>query len=301
MGLFDKLFGGLGKTRQQIDLEELFQGYAPDSEDFYENLEEMLILSDAGMETAERVDYLMRRKTWEDRYRKGEEAREGLIKILTGLLDVGDTELKLTTKPSVILMVGVNGVGKTTTIGKLAHQLIDSGKKVMLCAGDTFRAAAAEQLGIWAERSGADFVRHEEGSDPAAVVYDGICAAKARGTDVILIDTAGRLHNKANLMNELNKIRRIIDRELPDADVETLMVLDATTGQNGLLQAKQFLETCGITGIVLTKLDGTAKGGIVFAIANECHLPVKYVGVGEGIDDLIPFNGKSFVEEKKKK
>lgn len=296
MGLFDKLFGGLGKTRQQIDLEELFQGYAPDSENFYENLEEMLILSDTGMETAERVDYLMRRKTWEDRYRKGEEAREGLIKILTGLLDVGDTELKLTTKPSVILMVGVNGVGKTTTIGKLAHQLIDSGKKVMLCAGDTFRAAAAEQLGIWAERSGADFVRHEEGSDPAAVVYDGICAAKARGTDVILIDTAGRLHNKANLMNELNKIRRIIDRELPEADVETLMVLDATTGQNGLLQAKQFLETCGITGIVLTKLDGTAKGGIVFAIANECHLPVKYVGVGEGIDDLIPFNGKNFVE-----
>ena len=296
MGLFDKLFGGLGKTRQQIDLEELFQGYAPDSEDFYENLEEMLILSDAGMETAERVDYLMHRKTWEDRYRKGEEAREGLIRILTGLLDVGDTELKLTTRPSVILMVGVNGVGKTTTIGKLAHQLIDSGKKVMLCAGDTFRAAAAEQLGIWAERSGADFVRHEEGSDPAAVVYDGICAAKARGTDVILIDTAGRLHNKANLMNELNKIRRIIDRELPEADVETLMVLDATTGQNGLLQAKQFLETCGITGIVLTKLDGTAKGGIVFAIAGECHLPVKYVGVGEGIDDLIPFNGKSFVE-----
>ena len=278
MGLFDKLFGGLGKTRQQIDLEE------------------MLILSDAGMETAERVDYLMHRKTWEDRYRKGEEAREGLIKILTGLLDVGETELKLTTKPSVILMVGVNGVGKTTTIGKLAHQLIDSGKKVMLCAGDTFRAAAAEQLGIWAERSGADFVRHEEGSDPAAVVYDGICAAKARGTDVILIDTAGRLHNKTNLMNELNKIRRIIDRELPDADVETLMVLDATTGQNGLLQAKQFLETCGITGIVLTKLDGTAKGGIVFAIANECKLPVKYVGVGEGIDDLIPFDGKNFVE-----
>ena len=296
MGLFDKLFGGLGKTRQQIDLEELFQGYAPDSEDFYDNLEEMLILSDAGMETAERVDYLMRRKTWEDRYRKGEEAREGLIKILTGLLNVGETELKLTTKPSVILMVGVNGVGKTTTIGKLANQLIGSGKKVMLCAGDTFRAAAAEQLGIWAERSGADFVRHEEGSDPAAVVYDGICAAKARDTDVILIDTAGRLHNKANLMNELNKIRRIIDRELPEADVETLMVLDATTGQNGLLQAKQFLETCGITGIVLTKLDGTAKGGIVFAIANECKLLVKYVGVGEGIDDLIPFDGKNFVE-----
>lgn len=296
MGLFDKLFGGLGKTRQQIDLEELFQDYAPDSEDFYENLEEMLVLADAGIPTAERVDYLMRRKTWEDRYRKGEEAREGLIKILSGLLNVGESGLKLDTKPSVILMVGVNGVGKTTTIGKLSHQLMDSGKKVMLCAGDTFRAAAAEQLGIWAERSGADFIRHEEGSDPAAVVYDGICAAKARGTDVILIDTAGRLHNKANLMNELNKIRRIIDRELPEADVETLMVLDATTGQNGLLQAKQFLETCGITGIVLTKLDGTAKGGIVFAIANECNLPVKYVGVGEGIDDLIPFDGRNFVE-----
>ncbi len=296
MGLFDKLFGGLGKTRQNLDLEELFQNYAPDNEEFYENLEETLVLADAGIPTAERVDYLMRKKTWEERYRKGEEARAGLIQILTGLLDVGNTELTLGTKPSVILMVGVNGVGKTTTIGKLANQLSGQGKKVLLCAGDTFRAAAAEQLGIWAERSGADFVRHEEGSDPASVVYDGICAAKARGTDVILIDTAGRLHNKQNLMNELNKIRRIIDRELPDADVETLMVLDATTGQNGLLQAKQFLETAGLSGIVLTKLDGTAKGGIVFAIANECKLPVKYVGVGEGIDDLIPFDGKNFVE-----
>ena len=296
MGLFDKLLGGLGKTRQQIDLEELFQDYAPDNEEFYENLEEMLILSDAGMETAEKVDYLMHKKTWEDRYRKGEEAREGLIKVLTGLLNVGDSGMKLETKPSVILMVGVNGVGKTTTIGKLAHQMTDEGKKVLLCAGDTFRAAAAEQLGIWADRSGAEFVRHEEGSDPAAVVYDGICAAKARGSDVIIIDTAGRLHNKANLMNELNKIRRIIDRELPEADVETLMVLDATTGQNGVFQAKQFLETCGITGIVLTKLDGTAKGGVVFAIANECGVPVKYVGVGEGIDDLIPFDARNFVE-----
>ena len=296
MGMFEKLFGGLGKTRQKLDLEELFQDYAPDSEDFYEELEEMLVLADAGVATAERVDYLMRRKTWEDRYRKGEEAREGLIQILSGILNVGSPELKLDTKPSVILMVGVNGVGKTTTIGKLAHRLKDEGKSVMLCAGDTFRAAAAEQLGIWAERAGTDFVRHEEGSDPAAVVYDAICAAKARGTDVVLIDTAGRLHNKQNLMNELNKIRRIIDRELPDADVETLMVLDATTGQNGLIQAKQFLETAGLTGIVLTKLDGTAKGGIVFAIANECQLPVKFVGVGEKIDALIPFDGKSFVE-----
>ena len=296
MGIFDKLFGGLGRTREKIDLEELFQGYAPDSEDFYDQLEETLVLADAGIATAEKVDYLMRRKTWEERYRKGEEAREGLIQVLSGLLNVGDPALKLETKPSVILMVGVNGVGKTTTIGKLAHQLKEQGKKVLLCAGDTFRAAAADQLGIWAERAGVDIVRHEEGSDPAAVVYDGISAARARGTDVMLIDTAGRLHNKQNLMNELNKIRRIIDRELPGADVETLMVLDATTGQNGLMQAKQFLETAGLTGIVLTKLDGTAKGGIVFAIANECALPVKYVGVGEGIDDLIPFEPKTFVE-----
>ena len=296
MGMFEKLFGGLGKTRQKLDLEELFQDYAPDSEDFYEELEEMLVLADAGVATAERVDYLMRRKTWEDRFRKGEEAREGLIQILTGLLDVGSPELKLETKPSVILMVGVNGVGKTTTIGKLAHRLKDEGKSVMLCAGDTFRAAAAEQLGIWAERSGADFVRHEEGSDPAAVVYDAICAAKARGIDVVIVDTAGRLHNKQNLMNELSKMRRVISRELPDADVETLMVLDATTGQNGLIQAEQFLETAGLTGIILTKLDGTAKGGIVFAIANKLGLPVKYVGVGEQMDDLIPFDPKTFVE-----
>ncbi len=296
MGFFDKIFSGLSKTRNNMEeLEELFQGYAPDSEDFYDELEELLVLSDVGAATAERVAYLMRKKTWEDRFRKGDEARRGLIQVLTKLLDAGDTALKLETKPSVILMVGVNGVGKTTTIGKLAHQLKEEGKKVMLVAGDTFRAAAAEQLGIWAERSGADIVRHEEGSDPAAVVFDGISAAKARGCDVVIIDTAGRLHNKANLMNELAKIRRIIDRELPEADVETLMVLDATTGQNGLIQAKQFLETAGLTGIVLTKLDGTAKGGIVFAIANDLKLPVKYVGVGEGMDDLIPFNAENFV------
>jgi len=297
MGFFDKFFGGLSKTRKNmVELEELFQGYQPDSEEFYEELEELLVLADVGAATAQRVDYLMRKATWEERYRKGDEAREGLIKVLSKILNVGDTALKLDTKPSVILMVGVNGVGKTTTIGKLAHQLKEQGKKVLLVAGDTFRAAAAEQLGIWAERSGADLVRHEEGSDPAAVVYDGICAAKARGSDVIIIDTAGRLHNKQNLMNELAKIRRIIDRELPEADVETLMVLDATTGQNGLIQAKQFLETSGLTGIVLTKLDGTAKGGIVFAIANELKLPVKYVGVGEGIDDLIPFQAETFVQ-----
>jgi len=296
MGFFDKIFSGLSKTRKNmVELEELFQDYQPDDEGFYEELEELLVMADVGAATAKEVDYLMRRATWEDRYRKGSEARQGLIKVLTKLLDAGSTELKLDTKPSVILMVGVNGVGKTTTIGKLAHQLKQQGKKVLLVAGDTFRAAAAEQLEIWAQRSGSELVRHDEGSDPASVVYDGICAAKARGADVIIIDTAGRLHNKANLMNELAKIRRIIDRELPEADVETLMVLDATTGQNGLIQAKQFLETSGLTGIVLTKLDGTAKGGIVFAIANELKLPVKYVGVGEGMDDLIPFEAENFV------
>ena len=297
MGLFEKMFSGLAKSRKNmVELEELFQDYAPDSEDFYDDLEELLVMSDAGVSTAEQVVKGMRKLTWERRFRKGYEAREGLIELLSKQLSVGDTELKLNTRPSVILMVGVNGVGKTTTIGKLANLLKQDEKKVLLCAGDTFRAAAAEQLTIWAERSGADIVRHEEGSDPAAVVYDGISAAKARGADVILIDTAGRLHNKQNLMNELNKIRRIIDRELPEADVETLMVLDATTGQNGLIQAKQFLETSGLTGIILTKLDGTAKGGIIFAIANELKLPVKYVGVGEGMDDLIPFKASDFVE-----
>lgn len=297
MGFFDKIFGGLSKTRRNLeDLEEIFRSYKPDNEDFYDELEELLVMSDVGAATAEKVVQGLKKMTWERRFRYGGEAREGLIELLSKLLDAGDTALKLDTKPAVILMVGVNGVGKTTTIGKLASQLKAEGKNVLLCAGDTFRAAAAEQLGIWAERSGVDIVRHEEGSDPAAVVYDGICAAKARGSDVIIIDTAGRLHNKANLMNELSKIRRIIERELPEADVETLMVLDATTGQNGLLQAKQFLESSRLTGIVLTKLDGTAKGGIVFAIANELKLPVKYIGVGEGIDDLVPFDAKTFAE-----
>ena len=297
MGFFEKIFSGLTKTRSNLEeLEEIFRGYKPDNEDFYDELEELLVMSDVGAANAEKVVQALKKMTWERRFRKGDEARAGLIEILTKMLGVADTAMKLDTKPSVILMVGVNGVGKTTTIGKLSKQLRAQGKSVLLCAGDTFRAAAAEQLSIWAERAEADIVRHEEGSDPAAVVYDAICAAKARNADVIVIDTAGRLHNKQNLMNELNKIRRIIDRELPGADVETLMVLDATTGQNGLIQAKQFLETAGLTGIVLTKLDGTAKGGIVFAIANELKLPVKYVGVGEGVDDLIPFDAENFVE-----
>ncbi len=297
MGLFDKMFSGLSKTRKNMqELEEIFQSFKPDNDEFYEELEELLVMSDVGAATAEKVVWELQKMTWERRFRRGDEAREGLVEILSRYLQVEDNALKLDTKPSVILMVGVNGVGKTTTIGKLANQLREQGKSVLLCAGDTFRAAAAEQLSIWAERSGSDIVRHEEGSDPAAVVFDSLTAAKARGRDVIIIDTAGRLHNKQNLMNELNKIRRIIDRELPGVDVETLMVLDATTGQNGLIQAKQFLETAGLTGIVLTKLDGTAKGGIVFAIARELKLPVKFVGVGEGMDDLIPFDAKSFSE-----
>jgi fused signal recognition particle receptor len=217
-------------------------------------------------------------------------------RILCEMLNVGDTAMNLSTKPSVVLMIGVNGVGKTTTIGKLGANYKAQGKKVLFSAGDTFRAAAADQLEIWAGRVGADIVRQHEGADAAAVVYDSIAAAKARGTDVILVDTAGRLHNKTNLMNELNKISRVIDRELPDAARETLLVLDATTGQNGLIQAKQFKESAGITGIVLTKLDGTAKGGIVIAIANELNIPVKYVGVGEGMDDLLEFHAEEYVD-----
>lgn len=297
MSFFDKIFSGLSKTKANLaELEELFQNYSPDSSAFYDDLEELLIVSDVGAQVAEKVIYQMKKMTWERRFRKGFEAREGLIEILSGLLDRGETTLKLNTKPSVILMVGVNGVGKTTTIGKLAASFVSEGKKVLLSAADTFRAAAADQLAVWADRSGADLIRHEEGSDPAAVVFDSINAAKARGTDVIMIDTAGRLHNKQNLMNELSKIRRIVDRELPEADSETLMVLDATTGQNGLIQAQHFLDSAGISGIVLTKLDGTAKGGIVFAISEQLGVPVKYIGVGEGIDDLIPFNGKTFAE-----
>ena len=297
MGFFDKMFSGLSKTRKNIeDLEEVFINYDIDDIDFYNELEDMLIMADVGGETTAKILYDYKHILLRQRINKGRDAKAAFVGYMKDMLGNMDTGLKLETKPSVILMVGVNGVGKTTTIGKLAARLKAEDKKVLLCAGDTFRAAAAEQLGIWAERSGSDIVRHEEGGDPASVVYDGICAAKARGADTIIIDTAGRLHNKANLMNELNKITRVIKRELPDADMETLMVLDATTGQNGLIQAKQFLETAGITGIVLTKLDGTAKGGIVFAIAQELGLPVKYVGVGEGMDDLIPFNPDEFVE-----
>ena len=296
MGFFDKMFSGLTKTRNNMsELEEMFRHFDPDDQDFYDDVEELLVMADVGGETAAKILFDYKHAIVRRRIMRGRDAKAALVEIMENMLGASENTLKLDTTPSVVIMVGVNGVGKTTTIGKLAARLKSEGKKVLLCAGDTFRAAAAEQLAVWAERSGSDIVRHEEGSDPAAVVFDGVNAARARGADVVIIDTAGRLHNKANLMNELNKITRVVKRELPESDVETLMVLDATTGQNGLIQAKQFLETAGITGIVLTKLDGTAKGGIVFAIANELGLPVKFVGVGEGIDDLIPFDAKEFV------
>ena len=298
MGFFDKIKEGLARTKQNmaIQMNSMFASFTGENEEFFEELEDLLIMSDAGVGTAEKAVEELREVVRARGLRGGAEVRSALAGILTDMLEVGSHDLRLDTKPSVILMVGVNGVGKTTTIGKLAAKLTADGKKVMLCAGDTFRAAAAEQLAVWAERSGSGIVRHEEGSDPAAVVYDGIAAAKARGSDVIIVDTAGRLHNKQNLMNELGKMSRIISRELPDASRETLLVLDATTGQNGLIQAKQFRDTADITGIVLTKLDGTAKGGIVFAIADELGLPVKYVGVGEQVDDLMPFEPDKFVE-----
>ena len=298
MGFFDKIKQGLAKTKQSmtVSMNNLFSSFTGENEEFFDELEETLILADAGVETTEKAVERLREVTHERGLRGGAEVQGAFIEIMSELLRKGDLSLKMDTRPSVILMVGVNGVGKTTTIGKLAAKYTAEGKKVLLAAADTFRAAAAEQLTVWAERAKCDIVRHEEGSDPAAVVFDSIAAAKARGADLIIIDTAGRLHNKTNLMNELAKIRRIVSRELPEADVETLLVLDATTGQNGLFQAKSFQDSADITGVVLTKLDGTAKGGIVFAIADELGVPVKFIGVGEQQDDLMPFEPESFVE-----
>ncbi len=298
MSFFDRIKEGLQKTKKSVtvQLNGLFAAFTGANEDFFDELEETLILADLGVETVEKAVGRLREVTRREGYLKGGEIEKALEDILAELLDLGGSGLKLTTKPSVILVIGVNGVGKTTTIGKLALRFKSEGKKVLMCAGDTFRAAAGEQLSIWAERSGADIVRHAEGADPAAVIYDGIAAAKARGADIVICDTAGRLHNKQNLMNELTKISRVIDRELPDADRETLLVIDATTGQNGLIQAKLFKEAAGITGLVLTKLDGTAKGGIVFAIADQLQVPVKLVGVGEKPEDLLEFEGRAFSE-----
>ena len=297
MGFFDKIKQGLAKTREAIS--ETFNDIFSVSElddDFYDELEESLILADLGVETAAKATARLRKEVSARHVRQAEEARQVLREILVDMLNVGSTELNLATHPSVILVIGVNGVGKTTTIGKIAKQQVRQGKKVLLVAADTFRAAAADQLEIWAERSGAGIVRQHEGADPASVVFDGIQSAKSKDVDVIIIDTAGRLHNKVNLMNELNKISRIVERELPGASREVLLVLDGTTGQNGLIQAKQFKEIAGVTAMAVTKLDGTAKGGIVIAVADTLQIPVKFIGVGEQEDDLMPFVAEDFVK-----
>ena len=298
MGFFEKIKAGLTRTKENIghSFDSIFHGFSKIDDDFYDELEEAMILSDMGAETAMDTVEELRGRVKAGKIKTADEAREALRELLCEQLQVGETTLKLDSSPSVALFIGVNGVGKTTTIGKLASQFKGEGKRVLMAAADTFRAAAADQLEIWSERSGVEIVRQHEGADPAAVVFDAMTAAKARKADVVLVDTAGRLHNKQNLMNELNKISRVIDRELPGCDRETLLVLDATTGQNGLIQAKQFKEAAGITGIVLTKLDGSAKGGIVVAIAKELQIPVKFVGVGEGIEDLMPFEPRAFVE-----
>ena len=265
-------------------------------DEFYDELEDSLIMADLGATVAHDPVKKLRDVVYQKSIQRGYDVKHALREILIEKLNVGDTALDLSTQPSVVLVIGVNGVGKTTSIGKIAHRLKGEGKRVLLCAADTFRAAAADQLEIWANRADCEIIRSVEGADPGAVLFDSLAAAKARGVDVVLCDTAGRLHNKVNLMNELSKLRKIIDRELPDAAKETLLVLDATTGQNGLQQAKVFRETAGLTGIILTKLDGTAKGGICVAIAQELGVPVKYVGLGEGIDDLQPFNAEEYVK-----
>ena len=297
MGLFDKIKQGLQKTSDAVNrsLDNVFAAFVKIDADLLEELEEALILSDVGAETSAKIVAEVEKRAKLRKITTAPELRDLLREVLTdNMLD--NQPLDVSGKPAVILVIGVNGVGKTTSIGKLAARYVSEGKKVMLSAADTFRAAAADQLEIWAKRAGADIVRHGEGADPAAVVFDSISAAKARGSDVIIVDTAGRLHNKANLMNELAKIDRVISRELPDASRETLLVLDATTGQNAVHQAEEFNKAAHLTGIVLTKLDGTAKGGIVIAISAGLGVPVKLVGVGEGIDDLIDFDRASFLE-----
>ena len=287
MGFFDKL--------KKITT-NLFTTYTEADEAFFEELEETLILSDFGMEIAVETVEKLREKVRREKIVSQEEVRAALRAIIVDTLNVGTTEVNVSTSPCVFLFIGVNGVGKTTSIGKMANLLRYGGKKCLLCAADTFRAAAADQLEIWSERAKADLIRQHEGADPGAVLFDALQAAKARGVDVVLCDTAGRLHNKANLMAELAKLSKIIDRECPGAARETLLVLDATTGQNGLIQAKTFKEAAGLTGIILTKLDGTAKGGIAVAIAQELGVPVKFAGVGEGIDDLRPFDSEEYAE-----
>ena len=298
MGLFQKIKEGLAKTRDNMTsvFGNLFASLRPVDEDMMEELTDALIMADVGAELTDEIIDELRSRIKEKKLKDSGEVKTELCDILTGILKAGEGDFKLTTRPSVILVIGVNGVGKTTTIGKLAGNFVKEGKKVLLAAGDTFRAAASEQLTIWAGRAGCDIVKHGEGADPAAVVFDAIQAAKARGTDILICDTAGRLQNKQNLMNELAKINRVINRELPDADIEVLLVVDATTGQNGLIQAQAFDESAGITGLVLTKLDGTAKGGIVCAISKELQVPVKRICVGETMEDMLPFDAESFAQ-----
>ncbi len=296
MGFFEKLKNGLKKTKDALfgKVHDLFVSMRKVDEDLLEELEEILITSDVGVETTEKIIAKLRRRIQEDRITESEDAYNALKEVIGEMIDDGEP-LDLSTKPAVVLVIGVNGVGKTTSIAKIAHYLKGQGKKVMLAAADTFRAAAIDQLGIWADRIGVDMIKHEEGSDPASVVYDAAAAAKARGADVLIIDTAGRLHNKKNLMDELAKINRVVGKELPDSARETLLVLDATTGQNAVIQAKEFSNTADITGLVLTKLDGTAKGGIVISVKDELGIPVKFIGVGEKADDMQPFIAADFI------
>lgn len=297
MGFFSKIKEGLKKTRENVvnQIDSMLKSFKKIDEELFEELEELLVMGDVGVNTATKICDELRDRVKTEKITDPEEIKALLCKVTAELL-TGGQELKVSTKPSVILVIGVNGVGKTTTIGKLANNFVKDGKKVTLAAADTFRAAAIDQLQIWAQRSKADIVKQNEGSDPAAVVYDAISSAKAKGADIVICDTAGRLHNKKHLMDELSKINRIIDRELPDADKEVLLVLDATTGQNAVNQASEFAKATGITGIVLTKLDGTAKGGVVLAIRDGLGIPVKYIGVGEQIDDLQPFDPVSFAK-----
>lgn len=298
MGFFDKLKNGLTKTRESIakQVNNVFSVFIKVDDELFENLEEALIMADIGVETSTYIIEKLRDNVKHKHITDGNLVKEELKSIISEILSTLDTTVNTSTTPSVILVIGVNGVGKTTSIGKIASHYKSMGKKVLLAAADTFRAAAIDQLDIWAQRSGCDIIKHQENSDPAAVVFDACTAAKARGADILICDTAGRLHNKKNLMAELAKINRVIERELPDSARETLLVLDATTGQNAVSQAKLFSEAADITGIILTKLDGTAKGGIVISIAKEQNVPVKFVGVGEGIDDLQEFNSDDFAK-----
>lgn len=298
MGFFDKLKQGMNKTKSSFDekINSVFSSFRKVDEDFLDELEEVLIMSDIGMDTSVKIINNLRQKIKKEKLQDEEDVKKALREEMQAILDVTDIDLKLNTKPSVILVVGVNGVGKTTSIGKIANRLVKDGKKVVVAAADTFRAAAVEQLEIWANRSNSDIVKRSEGSDPASVVYDAIKITKEKNADVLIVDTAGRLHNKKYLMDELNKIQKVINKEMAEADKEVLLVIDGTTGQNAISQVKAFKEEADITGLVLTKLDGTAKGGVVIGIVEENNIPVKFIGVGEQIDDMEIFNSEDFVK-----